>query len=654
MATRDPRKAALSALMVAQQREEDGIAPGPMPVEDMPSNWVPPPRERGVIGDMPANNPATAVALMRRDTNSAALGTDYLWDGLDTHRSPRSAGTADMRAQVVERSGAGAPGMVYAEDDSGGVTLTTLERATRQGWRVVDGDEAKEIGAADLQRSEENAAMRTNLAEAGRRDGARAVAMLDAGKGRPFKGLSAADAADLDAQQERFQQGLRLKGAAPPNPSGTGSGRRPQVAVSQVGPSGPVPQARPLSAPRSAASVAEGTPAQLGRGSSPATAGDAEFAAAQDAAEDRRRSVSVARAGAQINKALSGADYDAAAYNEMEQGADSPVRRLLEQREADKRKALEDPTSDASRRVQAAVAKAMPGVYSPDELSRITAGDADMVTKYGAMRQRLEERTSDMAREDALRAAKEAREDTIRADERRFQAQQAGAGRSFQAQQADKAFQRQKELAGLNNAADLEQAAVRARLGPDGQPVGKGAAIPGLEVEPGAAPTQDDAKKVKASRVAAEKMRGYVAELRELHGKYGTEYGGAAGTRMEQLGKAIQLEAKTIAELGALSGSDLDLMQSISGADPASLGANVKALVGIDNTATALQGLEKWVGTQEGATQRVYGYRPAGGQPQASASAGERKQYSPSRNVTRVLDAQGNVVRTEQGDTRGG
>jgi hypothetical protein len=154
-----------------------------------------------------------------------------------------------------------------------------------------------------------------------------------------------------------------------------------------------------------------------------------EFAAAQEEADRRRLGVALGRAGAQINETLSGQRYDRGAYDVAEEQAGSPVARLLAQREADKKKALGDPTSEASRRVQAAVAKAMPGVYTPEELSRITAADAPMVTQYGAMRQRLEERKTDMAREDAVRAVAAGEREAAR----KFEAQQAGASRAFQA-----------------------------------------------------------------------------------------------------------------------------------------------------------------------------------------------------------------------------
>jgi hypothetical protein len=145
----------------------------------------------------------------------------------------------------------------------------------------------------------------------------------------------------------------------------------------------------------------------------------------------------------------------------------------------------------------------------------------------------------------------------------------------------------------------------------------KKVSVPGYEIDPEAAPTADDAKKLKASVASAQKVRKLVQELRRLHTGtkekpgVGTELFGPDAERMGQLSTAIQLEAKNIAELGALSGPDMDLMKRLSGADPSSFGANLKGAFGSDNTATSLKGLEDWVDGTVTATAGAGGYRPA-------------------------------------------
>lgn len=63
----------------------------------------------------------------------------------------------EAREQVVDRSGTGAPGMVYVERN-GEPVLTRLEEAERQGLRVITADEARALGTALEER--ENAAQR--------------------------------------------------------------------------------------------------------------------------------------------------------------------------------------------------------------------------------------------------------------------------------------------------------------------------------------------------------------------------------------------------------------------------------------------------------------------------------------------------------------
>lgn len=170
---------------------------------------------------------------------------------------------------------------------------------------------------------------------------------------------------------------------------------------------------------------------------------------------------------------------------------------------------------------------------------------------------------------------------------------------------------------------DRASAEKRARIGASAaqQKQESVAVVPGLDVAPGARPTQDDAKKMKSSLASADRMRRYVTELRALHAKHGTELGGEVATRMGQLVKQIQLEGKNIAELGAISGPDLALMEGITGADPTSWGANAKAIVGIDNTQAALDGLDKWLGDQVGANKTAYGYQD---KPGARPATGPR------------------------------
>lgn len=176
---------------------------------------------------------------------------------------------------------------------------------------------------------------------------------------------------------------------------------------------------------------------------------------------------------------------------------------------------------------------------------------------------------------------------------------------------------------GRQNAAAMERARVLAGYQANAAEAAREAAanrgtnVPGLEKEPGAEPTPDDAKKVKASLESARKIQAMTAELKEL-GKNGPQMTGRPALRMGQLQTAIKLEAKNIAELGALSGPDIGLVNELTGVDLTSLGSKLKSLVGIDNHEEALSGLEKWTENALGSAKKTYGYRDA---PKAPAQA---------------------------------
>jgi hypothetical protein len=156
-----------------------------------------------------------------------------------------------------------------------------------------------------------------------------------------------------------------------------------------------------------------------------------------------------------------------------------------------------------------------------------------------------------------------------------------------------------------------QRVAAQAASGAKEAAAAQGTTVPGLEVSPGAAPTPDDAKKVKTTLDAAGRLKPLVQQLRALHGDKGTELFGADANKMSQIVTAIKLEAKTIAELGALSGPDLDLMNQLSGMDPTTFSANIKAMFGVDNTQEALAQLDTWMENAVKSKKDTYGYRDA-------------------------------------------
>lgn len=391
----------------------------------------------------------------------------------------------------------------------------------------------------------------------------------------------------------------------------------------------PMPTYRPLSGPR----TTPGTTPPRASESAPASRRlpkDDEMEAAMDASRQNALGAGLGMAGAMASAALTRRKVDARPWEGLEKSALSPVQELVAKRaaaaesaKAAKQAALADPNSPESIRFRTIVKNTLPGVYTDEELSHLTAADEDGVLKYGSMRQSIDARREAAKQHaDALEAS---RQDRLSRDKQH--AQEMGYRfAELRQRQADSNAQRE---------ADRQLRRDLAAQKADATP--KGTVVPGLEVAPGAAPTAEDAKKVKASMASAERMRAYVKELRDLHTKAGTEYVGADAVRMGQLTKAIQLEAKNIAELGALSGPDMELMQSIAGTDPTSLGANVKAMFGSDNTDTALDGLEKWTGDQLNASQKTYGYQPKAG----AAARPDVDLSAPADDMVRVVSPSG-------------
>jgi len=183
----------------------------------------------------------------------------------------------------------------------------------------------------------------------------------------------------------------------------------------------------------------------------------------------------------------------------------------------------------------------------------------------------------------------------------------------------------------------------------------KGTVVPGYEFAPGAAPSPDDAKKVKASLASADRLQGDMAELRDLYQKHGTKLTGPVATRMRQLARSIELEAKTVAELGALTGPDLSLVRSLASSDPGSFEANVKSIVGLDETVAGLDGLEKWTKRAVASSLKVYGYVPAtSGAPDIDLSRpppGQKSSLAPPRvspSGQRILSPPSNLPPMEK------
>lgn len=140
--------------------------------------------------------------------------------------------------------------------------------------------------------------------------------------------------------------------------------------------------------------------------------------------------------------------------------------------------------------------------------------------------------------------------------------------------------------------------------------------VPGFDIAPGATPSPKDAETIKSINGANKELAKSVAALRALHRKYGPSYAGTAGTNIGQITNAIKISAKTIAELGALSGDDNRLMGALAGGDPSTIESVAKSVFGVDNTEAAMNGLLDWAERRISAAAEARGYQPKATKPQ--------------------------------------
>lgn len=139
---------------------------------------------------------------------------------------------------------------------------------------------------------------------------------------------------------------------------------------------------------------------------------------------------------------------------------------------------------------------------------------------------------------------------------------------------------------------------------------------PGFELVPGANPGKDSRKKFTALVTSQQKLKGLTAQMRaESQGADAADkmLPGAKRDRLNQLATQIGIEAKNVAELGALSGPDMDLMNAMV-KNPTSAW-NLLA-----DTGANMDGLDKWADESVMAGGKSYGIRKAGG---AGAAGGK-------------------------------
>ena len=141
----------------------------------------------------------------------------------------------------------------------------------------------------------------------------------------------------------------------------------------------------------------------------------------------------------------------------------------------------------------------------------------------------------------------------------------------------------------------------------------------GWEVPTDSTTTRQQREKFAGTVQSAEKMRGLTSQMRKLL----TETGGGrylpgeARTKVSQLATLIQLEAKNVAELGALSGPDMALMNAVA-SNPTALDSVVRDIPAL------LDGLDGWAENSIQAGASTLGARKKGaGAPAAATPAAD-------------------------------
>ena len=132
---------------------------------------------------------------------------------------------------------------------------------------------------------------------------------------------------------------------------------------------------------------------------------------------------------------------------------------------------------------------------------------------------------------------------------------------------------------------------------------------PGYEVPPEAHPGPESRKKFTALVGSAEKMKGLTARMRKaLVGTNGVTrtMDPKTVTGLQQLATLVQLEAKNVAGLGALSGPDMGLMNAIA-SDPTSIKTNLTV-----DLPKMLDNLDSWGETQVAGESKATGIRKKG------------------------------------------
>lgn len=236
-------------------------------------------------------------------------------------------------------------------------------------------------------------------------------------------------------------------------------------------------------------------------------------------------------------------------------------------RDETQRQSEEDPASPESKNAQALAKKLMPqGDFTGMSAAKLKASLPHLEKLYGAEQQRLG-RIDAINLRNADRAATKAEKDA------------------------------EKETAASKKEEDY-QASVK---------------VDGANVQPGFRPTVQDADKVKKAKAARDAISSQLGELRSLYKGSGTNLVGDDAARQSQIVSDIKIQVKDLAALGALSASDLQLLEDQI-PDPTAWGENLKGFAGQDRFTPKADQFQKSIDTRYNTSLGAYGYKPQEGE----------------------------------------
>lgn len=350
---------------------------------------------------------------------------------------------------------------------------------------------------------------------------------------------------------------------------------------------------------------------------------DDGFESAQRQGSDMQLMAQLARAGATAGGAIGGTKVDQSAYDALDKQAQQPMRQYGQRQEyaqaqaqSDAGAAENDPNSPESQMARDLLSQMIPGVDRRPWFAQVSAAKAKgMMGPAGRL---IDERNA-AAKANDDRAFRE------RAHAENLEARKQSAHDSAQ----DRALRRQESR---ESRMDTERMKHELRMSERN--------VGGYTTDPNNPPTLSSSKEMAKIKIAHDNIQSNLGELRDTFSKHGAEnVGGTHYTAMVNARERAIMQLKELERLGVLNGRDYELLAKQL-PDPTSLRSRIF-------NADTLQAFDSAIRDISGRVTnaaKAYKYTPeqaATAQPQESG--GPRKQYSKSRNQTRIVHPDGRV-----------